>query len=126
MSSQHKCTIIIPIHYMEDDNTTNDDHITLENFLEPVSLDLSVNCSRIGLPSIPIKTRYFRIPEQPIFDIVNAHIGTPTVSYDDELFHYLEYQFNCPNGWSYGWLEFSSILTITDEMWDREYDEDHE
>src|SRR5215510_268934 len=120
MPSQHKCTIIIPINYVDTGITA------FENFFEPVSLDLSVNCSRIGLPSIPIKTRYFRIPEQPIFDIVNAHIGTPTVSYDDELFHYLEYPFNCPNGWSYGWLEFSSILTITDEMWDREYDEDHE
>src|SRR5262245_57967044 len=115
MTSQHKCTIIIPIHYIDDENTT------FENFFEPVSLDLNVDCSRIGLPSIPVKTRYFRIPEQPIFDIVNAYIGTPTIRYDDELFHYLDYQFNCPDGWAYHWLEFSSILSITDEMWNGEY-----
>jgi hypothetical protein len=120
MSSQHKCTIVIPIHCI------NDDNVTFENFFEPASLDLSVDCSRIGLPSIPVQTRYFPIPEAPIFDIVNAHIGTPIVSYDDELFRYIEYQFSCPEGYAYSWLEFSSILSIPDKIWTKEYDEDHE
>ncbi len=120
MTTYHNCTIILPVNYLGENDCK------FREFLNLTLLDLQVDCHRIGLKDYPVKIEYFSVPEQPIFDIINAYIGAPLITYDDELFHYLDYNFNIPDTFAYSWIKFESTLCVEEEDWEKEYDEEHE